>query len=93
MVYWPTIQYIYTAGIIFVLFFILSPILYSVWYDNFRSMVNTSNSFGQRMQAAGDVLFKNFMILGYLIPGIIIGWGFAAAARTGTQEANTYYEG
>lgn len=66
--------------------------MYSVWYDNLRDMVFTGNEFGQRMQTAGDVLFKNFMILGYLIPAIIIAWGFAEAARTGTQETQTFYD-
>lgn len=94
MVYWPTIQYVITAGIIFILFFILSPILYSVWFDNFRDMIFVGSPFGERMRTVGDILFGNFMILGYLIPAILIGWGFAEAARTGTQQEQQgyYYE-
>lgn len=93
MVYWPTIQYLEAAAITFILLLILGPIVYGFWFvSGVRDMVNTSTSFGKKLQFAGDMFFRMFQVLGYLIPGIIIGWGFAAAARTGTQEQQLPYD-
>lgn len=72
------------------MFFVLSPFIYSFWYDNLRPMV-PNTTYAVKLLFAGDMLFRYWQILGYLIPGIIIAWGFADAARTGTQEENQSY--
>lgn len=91
MVFWPTIQYILVSGLILITFFLLSPFVYSFWYDQLRPMV-PNTAYAQKLLFAGDLLFNYWMLFGYLVPGIIIAWGFAAAARTGTQEQNIGYE-
>lgn len=90
LVYWPTIQYIIASALIMVTFFVLSPFVYSFWYDNARPLV-PNTAYSQKLLFAGDLLFNYWMVFGYFVPGIIIAWGFAAAARTGTQEQNVGY--
>ena len=94
MVFWPNIEYVIAAGLAFVMIFILTPFVYTFWFDEMRPMVPNTAYSNRYLLPAGDLLFKYWEILGFLVPAIIIGWGFASAARTGTQEQSQgYYEG
>ena len=90
MVYWPNIQFVIVSALIMITFFALSPFIYAIWHDTLRPMV-PNTAYSQKLLIAGDNLFKFWMVLGFMIPGIIIGWGFAEAARTGTQEQGAQY--
>lgn len=91
MVFWPNIQYVIFAGLIFIMFFILTPFVYTFWFDQFKPMVPNTVYANHYLLPAGDLLFRYWQIFGYLIPGIVIGWGFASAARSGTQEQSQGY--
>lgn len=70
----------------------MTPIVYSFWFDDLRPMVNGSTQFGKTMLFVGDLLFNEFMILGYAVAGITMAWGVAVAVRKGIQEQPTGYE-
>jgi uncharacterized membrane protein len=90
MVYWPNINFVITSALILITFFVLSPFIYTFWNDSLRPLV-PNTAYANKLIIAGDLLFKYWMVLGYLIPGLVIGWGFAEAARTGTQEQGQGY--
>lgn len=85
MVYSDVLYYFYAAAIIFITVFVTAPIVYTVWFDSLRDTI-PSTSYGNMLKAAGDLFFQSYQILGYLVVGIIIAWGFSVAARKGTQE-------
>jgi uncharacterized membrane protein len=93
MVYWPNINFVITSALILITFFVLSPFIYAIWNDTLKPLV-PNTAYAVKLIFAGDLLFRYWMVLGYLIPGLVIGWGFAEAARIGTQEqGQTSYEG
>lgn len=73
-------RFVVAAVVTFAVIFTMSPIVYSIWYSNLRAMNSGS------LRAAGDTFFSNFMILSFLIPGLIILWGFVVAVRKRVAE-------
>ena len=73
-------RFIVAAVITFAVIFAASPIVYSIWYDNLRDM-NTGT-----LRDAGDTFFSNYMILSFVVPGLIIVWGFVVAVRKRVEE-------
>jgi len=51
-----------------------------VWYDSLRDM-NSTPIGSIDVQATGDLFFSNFQIMSFVVPGIIIMWGFISAVR------------
>ena len=75
-------RFVAAAIVTFAVIFAMSPIIYSIWYSNLRAMNSGT------LQAAGDTFFSNFLILSFIIPGLIIVWGFVVAVRK--RVAETY---
>ena len=80
MVYPSIIRFIFAAALIFLTLFFTAPIVYTIWFDNLRSTIPTT-TYGNTMIAAGDGFFSSYKILIFVIPVLIIIWGFADAAR------------
>lgn len=74
------LRYILAAAITFAVIFVTAPIAYTVWYGSLRSM-NTGT-----LLSAGDLFFSNLQIMSFVVPGIIIMWGFLVATRKRVQE-------
>lgn len=74
------LRYILAAAITFAVIFVTAPIAYTIWYGSLRSMNSGS------LQASGDLFFSNFQIMSFVVPGIIIMWGFLVATRKRVQE-------
>jgi len=90
MVYSGVLTYLFAAGIIFLTIFVTAPMVYTIWFDNLRlSMPDTP--YGNSLKGTGDLFFSSYKILGYLVVGVVIAYGFAVAARKGVQE-NVYQE-
>lgn len=85
--FWFVLRLVLAAGTIFVILNVTTPIVYSVWYDNLRAGVTFSN-----LQTTGDIFFGNFLIMSYVVPGIIIIWGFITAQRKRIQEVEDVFE-
>ena len=85
--FWFVLRLVLAAGSIFVILNITTPIVYSVWYDNLREGVTFSN-----LQTTGDVFFGNFLIMSYVVPGIIIIWGFIIAQRKRVQQIEDVFD-
>ena len=81
MVYAQVLNFVLVAAVIFVSINILTPFLYDVWYNNLSTGVTNTT-----LKTAGNNLFTTWTILGYIIPGIIIAYGFATAARQGSRD-------
>lgn len=73
-------RFVGAAVITFAVIFAMSPIVYSIWYDNLRDMNSGI------LQDAGDTFFDNYRILSFIVPGLIIVWGFVVAVRKRAQE-------
>lgn len=73
-------RFVVAAVITFAVIFAMSPVVYSIWYDNLRDMNSGT------LQAAGDTFFSNYQILAFIVPGLIIVWGFVVAVRKRAQE-------
>ena len=78
-------RFVAAAVITFLVIFAMSPVVYSIWYDNLRSMNSGT------LRAAGDTFFSNYLILSFIVPGLIIVWGFVVAVRK--RVAETTYPG
>jgi len=75
------VRFILAAGLVFFVINIFAPVIYSVWYDDLRDGVTNP-----RLQAAGDTFFGNFIIMSYVVPGLIIAWGFLVAQNKRVVE-------
>ena len=73
-------RFVVAAVITFLIIFAMSPIVYSIWFNNLRDMNSGT------LQAAGDTLFANYEILAFMVPGLIIIWGFVVAVRKRAQD-------
>lgn len=94
MVYANILQFILVAAVVFIIINVMTPFLYNVWYNNLTPQVKNSTELSAtKMVNAGNNLFITWQIMGYLVPGIIIAYGFATAARTGTREQEAFDEG
>lgn len=80
------LRLVLAAASVFVVLNITTPIVYSVWYDNLRAGVTFSN-----LQAVGDIYFGNFLIMSYVVPGIILIWGFIIAQRKRVQQTEEVF--
>lgn len=90
MVYAEVLNYIAVAAVIFITINLMTPFLYNVWYVNLTpELRNSTNSNVNTMTSAGNHLFNSWEILGYLVPGIIIAYGFAQAVYKGTRDDQT----
>ena len=73
-------RFVVAAVITFAVIFACSPIIYSILYDNLREMNSGT------LRDAGDTFFSNYMILAFVVPGLIIVWGFVVAVRKRVEE-------
>lgn len=73
-------RFIVAAVVTFAVIFAISPVVYSIWYDNLREMNSGT------LRDAGDTFFSNYMILAFIVPGLIIVWGFVVAVRKRVEE-------
>lgn len=73
-------RFVAAAAITFLIIFAMGPIVYSIWFDNLRDMNSGT------LQTSGDVLFANYQILSFLVPGLIILWGLVVAVRKRAQD-------
>lgn len=74
-------RFVVAAVITFAVIFAMTPVVYSIWYDNLRDMNSGT------LQAAGDTFFSNYQILAFIVPGLIIVWGFVVAVRKRVEES------
>ena len=77
-------RFVVAAVITFAVIFAMAPTAYMIWFDNLRDM--NTGPVGDRMQAVGDTFFSNFQILSFVVPGLIIVWGFVVAVRKRVEE-------
>ena len=73
-------RFVAAAVITFLVIFAMSPIIYTIWYDNLREMNSGT------LRDAGDTFFSNWLILAFVVPGLIIMWGFVVAVRKRVEE-------
>lgn len=73
---------ILTAGITFVVINFMTPFLYDMWYGNLSDQVTDSS-----LVTSGNNAFSAFQIMAYVVPGIIILFGFAQAFRKVPNES------
>lgn len=78
------LRYVLAAVITFAVIFVTAPIAYTIWYGSLRSMNSGT------LLNAGDLFFANFQIMSFVVPGIIIMWGFLVAVRKRAQEQEQY---
>lgn len=78
------LAFVLAAIVIFVTIQLMSPFLYELWFDNFRNMVPS----GSWAETAGDRVFASWQIMSFIVPGILIMWGFMLANRKRVQEAH-----
>lgn len=92
MVYPEVLDYIVAIAIEFILIYVATPLLYTIWFLNLKSQV-AAGFLQQILYAAGDLYFRSYEILGIVIIGITIFWLFANAAKQGTQDQQSqdYY--
>lgn len=76
------LAFVLAAIVIFVSIQLLSPFLYDIWFNNLRDQV--PSAWGQ---TAGDRIFASWQIMSFIVPGILIMWGFMIANRKRVQEA------
>jgi len=76
------LAFVLAATVIFVTIQLMSPFLYDLWYENLRDMVAPGN-----LQDAGDRIFASWQIMSFVVPGILMMWGFMIANRKRVQEA------
>lgn len=92
MVYNDILYFILATSLIIIGTILMTPIVYSFWYDDLRPMVNGSTQFGKTMLFVGDLLNSEFQILGYVTAALTMAWGVSIAARRGAQEQSTGFE-
>lgn len=73
-------RFVAAAVVTFLVIFAMSPIVYTIWYGNLRAMNSGT------LLAAGDTFFSNFLILSFVVPGLIIMWGLVVAVRKRVEE-------
>jgi hypothetical protein len=81
MIFVFIIRFITAAAITMVAINIFSPMIYRMWFEELRPTVTQ-----ERLLAAGDVFFGNFLILSWVVLGIIIMWGLVVAQRKRVQS-------
>lgn len=89
MVYIEVLTFVAAAAIVFITMYVMTPFLYTIWHGSgmLSDQVTNSTQVSQtQLRKAGDNLYNAWKIMNYVVPGIIIAWGFSTAARTGTQE-------
>jgi len=89
MVYIEVLTFVAAAAIVFITMYVMTPFLYTIWHGSgmLSDQVKNSTQVSQtQLRVAGDNLYNAWKIMNYVVPGIIIAWGFATAARAGTQE-------
>ena len=74
------IPFVVAAGIVFITINIMTPILYEFWFNNLQSQTTGA------LTLAGDRAFGMWQIMSYIVPGLIILWGFALAQRQRVSE-------
>jgi hypothetical protein len=79
------VRFIVAAGVTFIVINVMAPIIYDVWYGNLRDSI-TDTAYGLRLAGIGDIFFGNFLIMSFVVPGIIIIWGFVVAQRKRVVE-------
>lgn len=70
------------AGVTFVVINFMTPFLYDFWYNNLSDDVDDST-----LRSAGNNAFSAFQIMSFVVPGIIILFGFAQAFRKVPNES------
>lgn len=86
MVYAEVLQWILAAAIVFIVINVMTPFLYTTWHSELTPQLkNSTNSNVTTMTNAGNNLFNSWTIMGYLVPGILIAYGFAQAVYKGTR--------
>lgn len=69
------------AGITFVVINFMTPFMYDFWYVQLDDQVTDSS-----LRSAGNNAFTAFQIMAFVVPGIIILFGFAQAFRKVPNE-------
>lgn len=89
MVYIEVLLFVAAAAIVFITMYVMTPFLYTIWHGSgmLSDQVRNSTEVSQTtLRHAGDNLYNAWKVMNYLVPGVIIAWGFATAVRSGTQE-------
>ena len=81
LVYPEILNFVFAAGVVFAVIYVTTPILYDMWFTHLRDQ-NTNPT----LITAGDRFFQSWMLMGYIVPGIIIAYGFSVAARKRTRD-------
>lgn len=81
MVYPEILNFILAAGVVFVVIYVTTPIMYEIWFTQLRP-----ENGNPTLITAGDRFFQSWMVLGYVVPGLIIAYGFSVAARKRVRE-------
>lgn len=81
MVYLTILNTVVAAGTCFIILNFMTPFLYELWYNNLDDEVTDSS-----LVTSGNNAFSSWQIMGYIIPGIIMAYGFSTAARERTRD-------
>ena len=74
------LPFVAAAAVVFIVLNVMTPFLHDMWFENLDDK-NTSE-----LRDVGDNVFFIWQIMGYIVPGMIILGGFAAANRKTVQE-------
>ena len=82
MVFMPVVILVATAASVFITIQLATPILYDIWFNNLRNMVAAGN-----LRDAGDNAFNvSWVIMSYVVPGLLILWAIVLANRKRAVE-------
>ena len=79
------IPFVVAAGITFVAINIMTPFLYDLWFNNLALSVAQDD-----LRASGDRIFGMWQIMSFIVPGLIIIWGFAVAHNKTVREEEQF---
>lgn len=79
------IPFVVAAGITFVAINVMTPFLYDLWFNNLSTTFEDTS-----LKQAGDNIFGMWQIMSFVVPGLIIIWGFAVAHNKNVREEQQF---
>lgn len=80
MVFMTVLVFVLAAATVFVTIQVMTPFLYEIWFNNLQSQ-NPG-----KFQEIGNNAFGAWLVMSYIVPGLIIMWGIISANRKRVQE-------
>ena len=79
------IPFVVAAGISFVAINIMTPFLYDLWFNHLAPTFADGV-----LKTAGNNMFGMWQIMSFIVPGLIIIWGFAVAHNKTVREEEAF---